>query len=269
MSKPILLIDGDQFLYRACAAVEQEVRWDLENHVLFSNAEDAFATAMGGINKVRERFKGSPVRLAFTKTESFRKGFFEPYKGNRVAIRKPMCYVETRERLEAEFSSLAIDGLEADDILGIWATLDNRPSIIVSDDKDLQTIPGKLLRQGVLETISEEQADFNWMLQTLKGDTADNFPGCPGVGEETATAHLTERMALKPYEHTFKSGPRKGTTEVRYEKTPVDTLWEVTVSLFESKGLTAEDALIQARCSRILRSSDWDTEKKEVKLWTP
>lgn len=244
MTAPILLIDGDQFLYRACAAVEHEIRWDLENHVLVSNSVEAYEKAKGGIEKVIEEFRPSAVRLAFTKTESFRKDFFPAYKDNRVQVRKPMCYVDTREKLEEDYASLAIDTLEADDILGIWATRDDKEYIIVSDDKDLKTIPGKLYRQGKLEEISPEQADYNWFFQTLIGDTADNFPGCPGIGEKKAPAFIDVKRPLKDN-------------------------WTAVVTAFEKAGLTADDALIQARCARILRASDWDSKNKEIIHWTP
>jgi DNA polymerase-1 len=45
--------------------------------------------------------------------------------------------------------------------------------------------------------------------------------------------------------------------------------WKAVVRTFEAKGLTADDALVQARLARIVRDSDWDSEKMEVKLWTP
>lgn len=175
--KPILLIDGDQFLYKACAAVEKEIRWDEENHCLFSNADEAWELFQGSLRKVTEALQVSEARIAFTKGQSFRTGLYEGYKANRTGVRKPMCFVEVRERAEAAYTTYSFPGLEADDVLGIWAT---RPSnldpIIVSDDKDLKTIPGKLYRMGELSTITPEAADYFWMLQTLMGDQTDGVP---------------------------------------------------------------------------------------------
>lgn len=45
--------------------------------------------------------------------------------------------------------------------------------------------------------------------------------------------------------------------------------FEQVVKIFESKGLTEEDALRQARVARILRASDYNKKKKEVILWNP
>lgn len=244
MSKPVLLIDGDQFLYRACAACEEEVRWDAENHVLYSNAAKASEVAIGSIEKVITKFQPQAVRMAFTKTDSFRKALYEPYKDQRRAVRKPMAYARVREILEEKYASMDLPALEADDILGIWATRKSGDYIIVSDDKDLRTIPGRLYRQGELETITPAQADYNWLYQTLVGDTADNFPGCPGIGEKKATAFIDVNRPLKDN-------------------------WTGVLTAFEKAGKTPEDALTQARLARILRASDWDTKKKEVILWTP
>lgn len=153
-----------------------------------------------------------------------------------------MCFAEVRELAEAKWPSYKYPGLEADDVLGIWATRGGIDPIIVSDDKDLKTIPGKLYRQGELEEIDPVFADYYWLSQTLTGDTADGYPGCPGIGAVKAEKVL------------------KGCK---------GTMWEAVVEAYEKAGLTAEDALIQARLARILRASDWDATKKEVILWTP
>jgi len=41
------------------------------------------------------------------------------------------------------------------------------------------------------------------------------------------------------------------------------------VKAYTKAGLDEDDAIVQARCARILRSEDWDTETKRIKLWTP
>lgn len=249
MTKPTLLIDGDQFLYRGCIAVEQEVKWDSENWVLFSNEEDAYRTVMASLNGLKAKFDTDKVRVAFSKGASFRKELFPAYKSNRAETRKPMCYSQVRERLMNEFPSLMLDRLEADDILGIWATRDDGDYIIVSQDKDLKTIPNTRIYSGSGDevlTTTQESADYFWLYQTLIGDTADGYPGCPGVGPKGAEKWLQDVQA--PYPHNY---------------------WLAVVDKYERAGLTADDALVQARCARILRASDWDATNKEVILWTP
>lgn len=76
-------------------------------------------------------------------------------------------------------------------------------------------------------------------MQTMIGDTADNYKGCPGIGIKTA-----EKLFNK------------------YGAT-----WDTVVKSFKNAGCTEEDALVQARVARILRDEDFKDGK--VKLWTP
>jgi len=46
-------------------------------------------------------------------------------------------------------------------------------------------------------------------------------------------------------------------------------MWSAVVDAYESKGLTEEDAVMQARMARILRAEDWDFGKKAPRLWCP
>lgn len=246
-SKPTLLIDGDHALYVATSAVEREVRWDEGgNHVLYSNYDEAMYLFEARIAGLRRHLGADKVYLAFTGQENFRYTLFPEYKGNRSS-RKPLCYFRCLSSIFADTRYVAkmIPSLEADDLLGIWSTQGKiKHPIIVSEDKDLQTIPGRLYRDNNLLTITEEHADYFWMTQTLTGDTTDGYPGLPGCGPKTAEQFLTNEAGGK-------------------------NLWERVVTAYTKKSLTADDALLMARLSRILRASDWDTKKQEVKLWTP
>lgn len=123
--------------------------------------------------------------------------------------------------------------------------MDGYDSIIVSLDKDMKTIPGKFYNFGTDEliTVTKDQAKYNHMYQTLIGDVADGYPGCPKYGPVKAKKLLD---SLTP-----------------------DKYWEGVVKAFESQGLTEQDALLQARLSYILQDGDYDTETHEVKLWLP
>lgn len=242
MSGPTLLIDGDMLLYRACAAVEREVQWDDQNHVLMSNAVEAHDAFMRSLTEKLESLEATEYHLAFSGSRNFRHTLYPAYKGGRG--RKPLCYATLLERILKEHSCGIVPCLEADDLMGIWATKTRDPfkdPIIVSDDKDMKTIPGKLYRQGELSIISPEEADYYWHAQSLTGDITDGYPGCPGMGPKTAEKLLAT------------AGPA----------------WPKIIAAYEAKGLTADDALLQARLARILRASDWDANKKEPILWTP
>ena len=132
------------------------------------------------------------------------------------------------------------DTLEADDSLGIYATK-YEGNVIVSPDKDMRQISGKLYDfNETVDITSEEGAKWH-LIQTMSGDNTDGYSGVPGIG-------------IKRAEQIFKL---KGYT------------WKAVVETFEEKGMTEEDALMNARLARILTSNDYDHEKKEPILWTP
>jgi DNA polymerase-1 len=247
LTKRTVLIDGDQFLFTATAAVEEEIRWDDQNHVLYCNVEKAWDNLVGMIRRIFERFETELHWLCFSDTygdtPNFRLAIDPTYKIHRAGSRKPLCYAALRERVYKSYSTLAFPGLEADDLMGIAATKPKANAIIVSQDKDMKTIPCTVWDGKDLLVISEKEADYNHLYQTLIGDNADGYKGCPGVGPVKATKLLKAEGTMTP--------------------------WEVVVAVYEKAGLTEADALIQARLARILRYSDWNTEKKEPILWTP
>ena len=236
-----LLIDGDLLLYRCACGVETEVKWDEDNHLLYSNFEDAWGLVKAQVKALKERFETDSVLVALSSYRNFRKELCDTYKANRAGARKPLCFADLREAASKEWASMEIDGLEADDVLGILATKPTgRNTMIISDDKDFASIPCKHYTKGEVQAYTEAEADYNHLYQTLVGDQADNYPGCPGIGPVKAKKALD-----------------------------CDDKWAAVVACFEKAGLTEDDALLQARLSRILRWEDWNSEKKEPILWTP
>lgn len=251
--KKLLLIDGDEFIFKSCAAVEEEVKWDDQNHVLFSNPNKAWKVLSDMLERIFQRFDTTSctVCLSPEPRTNFRYEVDPSYKNNRSESRKPLCYKTMRERLQTEFKCVDFPNLEADDVMGVLAT---RPTsshkIIVSQDKDMKTIPTTVWTGKDLLHISEQEADWWHMFQTLVGDTSDGYKGCPGIGKVKAEKLLNEALE-QPRHHGD------------------NVMWPVVVEQFTAKGLTEADALVQARLARILRWSDWDAEKKEPILWTP
>lgn len=244
MSKPILLIDGDQFLMRATAAVEKETRWDDQNHVLYSNENEAFDTLKGMIERIFTRFDSREHALCFGTGPYFRHDIDPAYKAGRT--RKPLCYALMRDMVEKEYHCITMHGIEADDVMGILATKPGtRQRVIVSQDKDMKSVPTTVWNGEHVITYSETEADYFHMYQTLTGDVTDGYKGCPGIGPKKATEILDKAMQVD------------------------GVLWPRVVGTFEKAKLTADDALKQARLARILRWSDWDGENKKPVLWTP
>jgi DNA polymerase-1 len=239
-----LLIDGDLFLYKAACGVEKEVQWDEVNHLLWSNVDDAWGCLEDRLVSVRMHFDVSIAQMliATTGRKNFRKDLYPGYKANRIDSRKPLCYGALLERLRNNYNVVEYEGIEADDVLGILATrVSNRKRIIVSDDKDMRSVPATIYTKGETVTISEDEADYNHMYQTLCGDQADGYPGCSGIGPVKAAKLLTGAAHY----------------------------WPIVVSAFGAAGHSEADALVQARLARILRAEDWNSEKKEPILWSP
>lgn len=256
--KPKLLIDADLIVYRSCVAVEKDVRWDesmLEDgisanpstHILYSDFNDAWGNVELAFTRLFERFGTDDHVAALTVGRNFRYDVDPAYKGNRAETRKPLCFHRVREELAKAYNVVSLDGIEADDILGIFATRDPN-TVVWSLDKDLQTIPCTLYDGKQVRKISKAEADYFFFYQVLVGDTADGYPGCPGVGPKKAEKILRD-----------------------FELKDLDTLslWPAVVQTYEEYGLTQEDALKQARLARILRSSDWDSVNKKPILWKP
>jgi 5'-3' exonuclease len=251
--KRLLLIDGDQFLFKSTAAIEKDVRWDDQNHVLFSNANEAWDTFVGMLKRIFERFDTDEHALCFTTPPNFRRTLASDYKGNRQT-RKPLCYSTLREKAEAHYTCVSLPGLEADDVMGILATKPGKTQrIIVSQDKDMKTVPSTVWDGVDLTTYSEAEADYWHLYQTLVGDTSDGYKGCPGIGPKKAEGLLEPAVI----------------DEDRHNCSMVEGGWPIVKATYEKAKLTEADALVQARLARILRWTDWDGEKREPILWTP
>lgn len=243
MADPRLLIDADGYLYRAVAAAEYEADWGEGIFVASTNIEKAKDMFKSEIEAVQRELGNGELIMVLSGTKNFRKELDPSYKANRTG-RKPLGYKAMTEWLHGEYPGCVVsqDCLEADDYMGILATKPGAPdTIIVSDDKDMFTIPGKIFRLGGLSTIDEHEANKYWLTQTLTGDPADGYKGCPGVGPVKAA-----KLLSKPGDH-----------------------WETVRREFLKAGTTVEHAVLQARLARILRFADWDSSLKRPILWTP
>lgn len=247
MAETTLLIDGDILLYWACSGVEEETHWGDDWWTLHADARQAKQMVDAQISQYKTNLGAKKVIVALSDThDNWRYSVMPTYKGNRIGKRKPVCYREVREYVHHTYTCFQLDSLEADDVLGLLATgkkVKGR-KIIVSEDKDLKTIPGLLYNPnraeaGVVE-ISKADADRWHLYQTLVGDRVDNYPGCPGIGEVRAERILAD-----------------------------DCSWAAVVAAYEHAGLNEAEALRQARVARILRHGEYDWKKGTVKVWEP
>lgn len=275
-----LLLDSDIVAYKFSSSNQKDFDWNGDGNkvsVLQQDIEVVMTDCFDYIEELKDKLKADAliVCLSCPTPENFRLKVYPDYKGNRDPAAKPLQLSLVKEKMAAHYPSYARPTLEADDIMGILSTHPNivkGRKVIVSEDKDMQTIPGLLFnprKDTKVRTITLEQADRYHLYQTLMGDATDHYPGCPGIGPDKAEKFLTEPFRLVPYAHSLKSGPRKGQTETRHRTEPCADVWQGIVSLFEHAGETEAFALAMARVARILRASDYDFNKKEPILWTP
>jgi DNA polymerase-1 len=240
-----LLIDADVLAYGCSAAKETAYEWEPGYWTWHCDEHEVRAAIDEELDRLMGELEGTDFKLCLTDSEeNFRKSILPTYKGNRAKVKKPLVLKAIREWMISEKGAYLRPHLEGDDCMGILATWSKLKGekVIVSIDKDMKTIPGLYCRspeEGIVE-ITEAEADFHHLYQTLIGDQTDGYTGLPGCGPKKALAILHD-----------------------------DPSWPAVVAAYEKSGLTEADALVQARVARILRASDYDFKTKEPILWRP
>lgn len=240
-----LLVDADILCYQLACVHEIAYVWD---HVNTSKVINRYQAQLGIDTFIRSLLRSTEVSEAtfcFTSAPNYRYEVLPTYKHHRKHKEKPILLGELREYIARKYRTKTKPRLEADDVMGILATISPGKYIIASIDKDLLQIPGLHYNWKTedLKEISPEEADFFFYRQVLMGDPSDGYKGCPGIGQKKSLSILED---VEP-----------------------DDYWDVIVKTYESKGLTEEDALVQARVARILRKTEWDFENNVHKLWEP
>jgi len=258
-TKTIALIDGDVYAYEIASASERPIKWDDDLWTLHACEKEAKEALVSRIHSLAETVGADEIIVALSDRENFRKEILPSYKENRAHIRRPMILGVLKEFIQEEFNTFIRPGLEGDDVLGIlstWKKLKGR-KIVITVDKDFNTIPGTIYysNSGELVEVSEHEANRAHMMQTLTGDPADGYYGCPSIGPVTAAKILDE---------VLDEGTPWADQEQLYRM-----YWDAVVETYAKKGLSEEEALVQARVARILRASDYDFKGKKPILWTP
>ena len=235
-----LLIDADFIVYKACAAAETEIDFGDDVILVTSNFSDAYGATTRELTKLRNEFGSfSPLILFFSDGRNFRKKILPEYKGHRNR-KKPCGYKRVINQLKTEYEVIIMPELEADDAMGIYAT-QYPGNIVVSPDKDMRQIPGKLYNLDETFTVSPEEGAKWHFIQTCAGDQTDGYGGVPGIGVKRA--------------------------EILFNKEGYS--WQTVVKAFTDKDLTEEDALVNARLAKILTVDDYDFKKRKPRLYSP
>lgn len=233
MSEKILLIDGHSILNRAFYGLPD-----------LTNSEGKHTGAVYGFLNILfrtiEEEKPQYLTVAFDlKAPTFRHKMFEAYKGTR----KPMPE-ELREQvplIKEVLTAMGVnivskEGYEADDILGTLAKKSEAAGMeatILSGDRDLLQLatekilirlPKTVRGKTTIEDYHAQQVIEKYQvtppqiieLKALMGDSADNIPGIPGVGEKTATKIIVEYGSIEnAHEHLEELKPNRARESMR------------------------------------------------------
>ena len=175
------LIDADSIYFRAATSKTATSKYDLRRIV---------KDTMG---KIIEATMCDDPLIAVKGKGNFRKDLFPAYKATRRPlddlIRDRLAYLH--EHMIDDYGAIMADGMEADDLVCIWAhecMKKEIPYVIVGIDKDLLQIPGDHYNfaKGIHQNVDTDTANYNLMLQCLTGDNSDNIPGIKGIGPKKA-----------------------------------------------------------------------------------
>ena len=204
----LFLIDAYALIYRSYYAFIKSPR--INSKGLNTSAVMGFCNTL---NEVLTKEKPTHIAVAFDHGKTFRHDAFPEYKAQReetpedIKLSVPLI----KQVLEAmHIPILQVDGFEADDIIGTIATrfgADGIDTFMLTPDKDYGQLIGPNVfmyrprHGGGYEILGEKEVGEKYGIPTpaqvidllaLMGDSADNFPGCPGVGEKTAAKLINQ-----------------------------------------------------------------------------
>lgn len=284
-SSTTLLIDGDILAFVSAAAAQRAIgnpQVDDSGCIYaFASLPEGIAIMENMLGSLKAKLNATGACIALSSSSNWRKEVLPSYKSNRDELSKPVLLGHLKQHLRDAHGAESVEGLEADDLVGIWATafddgfMDQR--ICVSRDKDFQGIPGFHHTLGDLRSdgtprvreVTEWQAKRFHLVQCLSGDRIDGYGGCPGLGMARAAAIIDDPKRLVPRAGTITVGKNKGKSVTRWFAEPTNDYWACIVSNYLKAGLTEHDALLTARVAKILLAEDYDFKKGVVRLWTP
>ena len=213
MINTAVIIDGNSLLYRAYFALPASMK---KKDSTPTNAVYGFMTML---LRMIEEYEPDHVAVAFDlKGKTFRHKMFEEYKAGRAATPDDLIvqFDVMKKALEGlGITWIGVETYEADDILGTLSKMGDKEGFktyIVTGDRDaLQLISDNtgvvITRKGVSETELFDKAHLKEVyglepyqikdMKALMGDSSDNIPGIPGVGEKTALKVLKDYPTIE------------------------------------------------------------------------
>lgn len=199
-----VLIDADILTYKLGFALEGEPKFFVKSNL------DKY------IRGILEDTKCKEYQLYLTGKNNFRHTVTDTYKANRKDSPKPKYYARLRELMVRDWGAEIVDGIEADDKLGLEQT---GYTMIASIDKDLLIVSGWHfnLNSRVKDFVTDEEGDRFFYKQMLMGDNVDNIKAIKGIGTKTADKLLDaidrsewDAMIMGKYEEHFGEAFHKG-----------------------------------------------------------
>lgn len=268
MCKKLVLIDGHSILNRAFFGLP-----DLTNSEgIHTNAVYGFLNIMF---KILEEEKPDYLTVAFdVHAPTFRHKMFEGYKGTR----KPMAD-ELRQQVplikelltKMGVKIVEMEGYEADDILGtlsVRAEKEGMDVAVISGDRDLLQLATDhvMIRIPKTKKTGTEIENYNTKdviekyqvtpkefidVKALQGDTADNIPGVPGIGEKTAGALISKYHSIEAVHDNAEviKPPRAGKNIVEYWDQAVMSKVLATIKLDVPVDYDFDDAKLESVAS--------------------
>lgn len=199
----LFLIDGSGYIYRAYFAIRH-----------LSNSKGVATNAVYGfvnmlLKVVREQQPDHLAVIFDSKGPTFRHQLYPQYKANRAAMPDDLVpQVPVIKDVVRAFNMPAIElpGFEADDIIATLAkrfAAEGMEVTVVTGDKDLMQVVSERVR--LLDTMKDQTSGLEEVaarfggtpaqvieVQALSGDSSDNVPGVPGIGEKTAVELIRE-----------------------------------------------------------------------------
>lgn len=279
--KKICLIDADSLLYESASVNQVVFAFSDEDKVIEVDEEGAKEHLDSSIEKIVKATGCTDYLMYITGPTNFRYDVLPTYKHNRKNVERPVLLDMLKEHVLSKHPCKMTSKVEADDACTITYSKNPSKYVLAHIDKDLNQVEGTHYnwRDDLLYEVTKEEALRMFFRQVLIGDSTDGYSGCPLVGVEKAEVILNKYMGVIPVEHVFKSGPRKGQVEIRWQDKPMDDLWDAIVSQYlkahfrkgtltdpkDYKG-AEELALQQARVARMLRADEFING--EVILWS-
>ena len=204
----LFLLDAYALIFRSYYALLRSPR--INSKGLNTSAIMGFCNTL---NEVLTKEKPTHIAVAFDHGKTFRHDAYPQYKAQREETPEDIKLSVPIIKLILEalhIPILQVDGFEADDIIGTVATrfgTDGIDTFMLTPDKDYGQLIGPNVfmyrpkHGGGYETLGEKEVESKYGIPTpaqvidilaLMGDTADNFPGCPGVGEKTAAKLINQ-----------------------------------------------------------------------------